>query len=226
MFDVEQWAHGLKLSPTSTRDAISHVRAFYRWAIRTGRTAADPTATVELGRIPRRLPRPARDVAIAAAIGSACPQMRAMLALMAGAGFRCCEIAGLRWVDIDVMSRTVLIRGKFDRERVITLGRDVMHELAAIDHPGLYVFTDKHGRHLEPWTVSQKVNEHLRTVGAGATAHQLRHRYATTALAACRDITVVRDLLGHTSVSTTEVYAMVTPGLASEVTVAVPGLGR
>lgn len=90
----------------------------------------------------------------------------------------------------------------------------------------MYVFTDKHGRHLEPWAISHRVNEHLRGVGAGATAHQLRHRYATAALAACRDITVVRDLLGHTSVSTTEVYALVTPGLASSVTVTVPGLGR
>jgi len=82
------------------------------------------------------------------------------------------------------------------------------------------------GDRYSPARVSQLVNEHLRSVGSTETAHQLRHRYATTVLAACRDITVVRDLLGHSHTGVTEQYAKVADGaaLAAGRDVAVPGL--
>lgn len=225
--DVERWANSLGRSASSTRDAVSHVRTFYRWAIRTGQVTADPTATVDLPRARKRLPRPARDVAIMVAVMAADPPMRAMLALMAGAGLRCCEVAGLRWVDVDMIAGTVHVTGKYDRERVVEVGAPVRHALAAIDGPGAFVFTSPAtGRPYTPTRVSQLVNQHLRRCAAGCTAHQLRHRFATAALAECRDMTTVRDLLGHSSVATTEIYAAVTAGGAGSVSVSVgvPGL--
>lgn len=225
-FDVEDWAAAQNWGASSTRDSVSHVRAFYRWAIRHGHATVDPTATVELPRAPRRLPRPARDVAIAAAVAVGDPAIVAMLALMAGAGLRCIEVARLRWSDVDMLAGTVHVHGKFDRERVIEIGPPVRRALAAIDGAGAHVFTSSTGRAYTACRVSQLVNEHLRMVSAGCTAHQLRHRFATRALAECNDLTTVRDLLGHTSVSTTEIYAAVTPGAAGTVSrsVTVPGL--
>ena len=224
--DVEAWAGDLELSASSTRDAVSHVRGFYRWAIRTGRTVTDPTATVDLPRAVRRLPRPARDVAISVAVQAATPEMRAMLALMSGAGLRCCEVAWLRWSDVDMIAGTVHVVGKFQRERVLEISPDVRRALAAIDHPGAHVFERPAGGQYTPCRVSQIVNAHLRLCSAGCTAHQLRHRYATRALADSRDITVVRDLLGHSTVAVTEIYAKVTPGAAGRISksIPVPGL--
>lgn len=209
------------------RDAVSHIRQFYRWAIRHELADRDPTATVELPRAPRRLPRPARDVAISAAVHAADPMMTAILALMCGAGLRCCEVAGLRWSDVDMIAGTVHVTGKFDRERVLEISPDVRRTLAAIDSPGSHIFVSPStGCPYTPTRISQLVGAHLRSVGAGCSAHQLRHRFATAALAECEDITKVRDLLGHSSVSTTEIYAAVTPGAVGTVSrsISVPGL--
>ncbi len=223
--DIEQWAGSQDWQVGSIRDAVSHVRSFYRWAIRAGLTSIDPTATVELPRVPRRLPRPARDAAIATAVSTADAQMQAMLALMSGAGLRCIEVSRLRWSDIDMIAGTVHVHGKYDRERVIEIGPDVRRALAAIDGCDNYVFYNTLGKPCTACRVSQMVNKHLRECGAGCTAHQLRHRFATRALADCRDMTTVRDLMGHTSVGTTEIYAQVTPGAGGKVSrsITVPG---
>jgi integrase/recombinase XerC len=220
--DVERWAGGLGLSASATRDAISHVRAFYRWAIRARLTDVDPTAAIELPRTQRRLPRPARDHAIAAAVSAATPELRAILALMAGAGLRCCEVAALRWADVDMIAGTVHVTGKGGRERVLAIAPAIRRSLAAIDHPGATVFGP-----YTPCRVSQIVNRHLRSVGAGCTAHQLRHRFATRTLEQCGRLDLVRDLLGHASIQNTEIYAAVVPGLAGNVSrsIDVPGLG-
>lgn len=224
--DVERWVGGLGLSASGTRDAVSHVRAFYRWAIRHEHTSVDPTATVDLPRAARRLPRPAADRVVDVAIRTATPPMRAMLALMAGAGLRCCEVAALRWSDVDMIEHRLHVTGKYDRERVLTVSRQIVRALAAIDHGGAYVFVGARGRPYSPCRVSQLVNEHLRLIGAGCTAHQFRHRFATRALADCGQLAVVRDLLGHSTVAVTEIYAEVTPGIGAAVSAAVdvPGL--
>jgi len=218
---VERWATGQGWSSSTVRDSISHLRAFYRWAIRSGLTDRDPTTAIERPRVTRRLPRPARDVAIAVATSTATPELRAMLALMAGAGLRCCEVAGLRWVDVDMIAGTVHVVGKGGRERVLEVAPAIRRALAAIDHPGAIVFGP-----YTPCRVSQLVNNHLRMVGAGCTAHQLRHRFATRSLEQCGRLDIVRDLLGHASIANTEIYAAVVPGLAGGVcrSVDVPGL--
>ena len=225
--DVERWAAGHRWAPSTTRDAIGHVRAFYRWAIRHELVGHDPTVTVELPKVPRRLPRPARDVAIARAVERATPELAGMIALMAGAGLRCCEVARLRWADVDMVAGTIHVTGKGNRERVLAIGPAVRRALAAIDRPGAFVFVSPHtGRPYTAARVSQLVGRHLRDTGAGCTAHQLRHRFATVSLATCGELHTVRDLLGHASVVTTEVYAAVTGGDGADVSrrVTVPGL--
>jgi site-specific recombinase XerD len=125
-----------------------------------------------------------------------------------------------------MIAGTVHVVGKFDRERVIEVGPPVRQALAAIDGPTAFVFVNAAGRPYTACRVSQLVNQHLRANAAGCTAHQLRHRFATTALAECHDMTTVRDLLGHSSIATTEIYAAVTTGGAGSVSVSVgvPGL--
>ena len=224
--DVERWAADARIGPSATRSLVSHVRAFYLWAIREGLTDRDPTVACELPTLPRRLPRPARDVSIAATIAASPPNVIAIVALMAGAGLRCCEVARLRWVDVDMIAGTVYVTGKGGRDRVLEVAPAIRRSLAAIDHPGAFVFVNAQGEPFSACRISQIVNGHLRATGAGCTAHQLRHRFATRSLAACRDLSVVRDLLGHASIQNTEIYAAVTPGIAGAVcrSIDVPGL--
>jgi len=226
--DVERAVSDRRLSASGSRDVVTHVRAFYRWAIRNGHTATDPTATVDLAPVPRRLPRPARDVAIGVAIGAASPAVCAMLALMAGAGLRCVEVSRLRWCDVDLIGGVIHVTGKGNRERVLEIAAPVRRALAAIDADTVHVFTSPtSGAPYRACRVSQIVNRHLSGCAAGCTAHQLRHRFATAALAASGgDLSIVRDLLGHSTVAVTEIYAAVTPGVAGRVarSVPVPGL--
>jgi site-specific recombinase XerD len=223
--DVESWVGSLPVAASTAGDYVSHVRMFYRWAIREGFVDRDPTGQVELPRRSRYLPRPARDGAIRVAIAAAPPDVAAMLILMSGAGLRCCEVARLEWGDVDLIGGTIRVQGKGGRDRILEIGPPVRRALAAIDGTARTVFVSTSGRSLSPCRVSQIVNAHLRRCAAGCTAHQLRHRYATVALELCGDITIVRDLLGHRNVSTTQIYAQVARGAAGRVgrSVPVPG---
>ena len=100
--DVENYVDGRDVMPTTQRDIVSNLRAFYRWAGREGHCAQDPTALVDTPKVPRRLPRPARTDDIGQALEHANVRIAAMVALMAGCGLRCCEVAGLRWDDVDL----------------------------------------------------------------------------------------------------------------------------
>jgi integrase/recombinase XerD len=209
--DVELWLTdpAWHLSATAQRDARSHLRAFYWWAGREGLCDRDPTQHVLLPRTPRRVPRPATEGQVLLALHGSAPDIAGMVALMAGAGLRCCEVAGLTWSAVDLVGRQLWIQGKGGHERCVPLSSDVARYLAASDSGRRHVFVNAAGRPYTATRVSQLVNGQQRRLGQSVTAHQFRHRYATAALAACGDLSVVAALLGHVSTATTEGYAAV-----------------
>lgn len=216
--DVERWAHGRGLTPSSTRNLMVDLRGLYRWAMREGIVDADPTQLVDRPRVPMRLPRPApeRDIARVLAVGDV--QVRALVALMACAGLRCVECSRLDWRDVDLQAATVIVDGKGSKERLVDLSPDVVRALAALAlaSPGRLigaVFHGPSGARLSPARVSQRVARAFAELGIDTRAHQLRHRCATMALRQPGvDLLAVRDLLGHVSISTTQVYTAVVPG--------------
>jgi site-specific recombinase XerC len=215
--DVERWATARGCSAASTRNLHTMLRAFYRWAQRDGLVRHDPTQLADRPRVPAHLPRPAPEGDIERAVADADVAVRAMLALMACGGLRCVECSRLDWSDVDLHAATVIVNGKGNRERLIDLSPDVMRALlelaVATGHPGGPVFVGAHGRRLSPARVSQTVAAVFAGAGSSTRAHQLRHRCATQALLeADGDLLAVRDLLGHASVATTQVYTAVTPG--------------
>lgn len=216
--DVERWISGRALGPSSSRNLLVALRAMYRWAQREGLARRDPTQLADRPRLPRRLPRPAAELEIARLHRLAGAQLRALLAVMACAGLRCVECSRLDWTDVDLSAATVIVNGKGSRERLIDLSADVVSALAAyaLATPGRRVgavFVGPTGARMSPARVSQFVNRSFRAIGSATTAHQLRHRCATVALQQPGvDLLAVRDLLGHASVSTTQVYTAVVPG--------------
>ena len=215
--DVERYVDERDVSPSTSRDIVSNLHAFYRWAGREGHCASDPTALVDKPKVPRRLPRPARADDIAQALAIATPRVAAMVALMAGCGLRCCEVAGLTWDDVDLVRGQARVIGKGDRERTVWLSPAVAARLAALDTTSGPVFLNGHGRPASRSAVSQTVNGLFAEAGLSARAHRLRHWHATQALADCHRLEVVRDMLGHATTATTEGYARLVPDAAADV---------
>lgn len=223
--DVERYLDERRTSDAQIRVILGCLRAWYRWAVRTELTAHDPTMLVDGPRMHTRLPRPAPDEQIARALTRAEPELAAVLGLMAGAGLRCVEVARLRWDDVDLGAGTAVVMGKGSKERTVYLGAEVVRLLAALDGIAGPVFPSRKppGVPRTASSVSQWVNAHLHHMGYRITAHQLRHRAATTALQVPgADLLAVRDMLGHASVATTQLYTKCVPGLAAAVARAVP----
>lgn len=219
--DVEEWLAGRGLSAASTRALLVAVRAFYRWLLREGLVVGDPTALVEHRPVPAHLPRPAPEREVARLFRDmADVRMRCFCALMALGGLRCVECSRLDWRDVDWAAGSLRLDGKGRRERVVFVSADLLTALRAYAvHSGRRdgaVFVGPSGGRLAPHRVSQLVNTTLHRAGFRFSAHQLRHRCATAALQVPgADLLAVRDLLGHASVATTQVYTACIPGLAA-----------
>jgi integrase/recombinase XerD len=207
-FDIDQFLDhrptGFVLGPRARYTAISHLHDFYEWAIRARRADHDPTIRVVRPRLSPGLPRPIEDDDLALAVGTAGEPVRTMLMLAALGGLRCGEIHRLRWVDVSLSRAEVRVMGKGRRERVVPVPRQLVDHLVCLPRRSV---TARVVLASSACRVSQLINQHLRERGIVATAHQLRHWYATQALRSSRDISVVQALLGHASPTTTAIYA-------------------
>ena len=205
---IEQWLDDRPLGARARYTAISHLSAFYRWAIREELTATDPTMTVERPRLPLRLPRPITSVEVEQLIGGA-GDLELMVLLMVDAGLRCCEVARLRWRDVDLEAGTVYVTGKGGRDRLVGLPRRLRYALYSAQADSFSPWVT--GRVQSPALVSKRVGDRCRQLGlVGVTAHRLRHTYATRLLRATGgDLRAVQSALGHASVVSTQIYAAV-----------------
>jgi integrase/recombinase XerD len=209
--DVESWLDGRPLGERAQASAVSHLRAFYRWARREGLTAADPCADVATPRLPIRLPRPVRAHDVDRAVGDGGDRLELAAALMAYAGLRCCEVARLTWGDVDLARGLLYVTGKGGRQATVPIAPPLAVILATRDAVSGPVVAAEHGGPLAPARVSALVGAHLRRLGIRATAHQLRHYAGTHVLELGGDVMAVRDFLRHASVATTQVYAQLAP---------------
>ena len=198
-------------SPETRRAYCCHIRAFYRWAKRTGLVSEDPAQVLTLPRVPRHLPRPIEEDDLAVALAAARPKLRAILTLAAYAGLRAVEIAGLEWQDLrrepDGTAYLFIRKSKADKQRTVEIGATVIQALQSygVKRRGP-MFLGLEGRPIDPKSVSRSANKFLAHHGIDATLHQLRHRYGTQAYAVSRDLRMVQEQLGHSSPQTTAIY--------------------
>jgi integrase/recombinase XerD len=213
--NVDEWLDTRPLGARSRYSAISHLSAFYRWAIRDECATIDPTTAIERPKLPRRLPRPVPSSQVQRLLGDAGELTTTMLLMLDG-GLRCCEVARLRWCDVDLEAGTMFVRGKGDRDRVVGLPRRLRMALYIAEAEALNEWVA--GRDLTPARVSQLVGQRARDVGlVGVTAHRLRHTYATRLYeATAGDLGAVQIALGHASITNTQIYAYVDPVRAVE----------
>jgi integrase/recombinase XerD len=220
------------LSATSAGRTVVAVRGFHKFCVTDGLAVADPAAGVRPPAPARRLPKalPLADVeAILETAGATGTTLalrdRALLEVLYGTGARISEAVGLDVDDVDRVDATVLLRGKGGKERLVPIGS---YALEAVDayltraRPGLAavgtperagaLFLNARGGRLSrqsAWAVLVKAAERA-GVTRDVSPHTLRHSFATHLLEGGADVRVVQELLGHASVTTTQIYTLVT----------------
>ena len=187
--------------PAFRKSMLASLRMFYKWAQRTGSVAADPTLGLRRIATPDGLPKPIPEVALQQALAKADKDTRLMLLLGAYAGLRRAEIAGLHSDDITDIG--LVIKGKGRKVRRIPIHPILAEALVDVQGPA---FRGRWGGSVSPDYVADRLEAVLPDPW---TAHSLRHRFATQTYRACKDIRVVQQLLGHSSIQTTVRYVMV-----------------
>lgn len=196
-------------SRNTKRAVRASMRAFYAWATATERMAKDPARTLLPVTPDAGKPRPAADAAIDSALLHAGPDVSLMIRLAAYAGLRCCEIAKVHSDHVsarpspDGTLYSLRIAGKGEKVRVVPIPSAVAHELT--DRDGL-AFPGQIEGHLSAGYVSKLISAQL---PEGVTSHMLRHRFASKAYAGSKNLRAVQELLGHATISTTQVYTYV-----------------
>jgi integrase/recombinase XerC/integrase/recombinase XerD len=228
--DVRRYAAGLSFggaAPATVARKLAAIRGLFDFLVRTERVSQNPADLVSspkreeklpkvlsaaqvrtmLERIPARTPLELRD--------------RAMLELAYSCGLRCEEIVDLNDDSMDFDAEQLRVLGKGSKERLLPVGEPAQRALRrylergrqtlAADPRGAALFLSKSGRRLSSSDVTRRLGLWVReaALAAGISPHSLRHSFATHLLEGGADLRTIQELLGHASISTTQVYTRV-----------------
>ena len=222
---------GRPLAASSAARTVTAVRGWHRFALAEGDVEADVAARVRPPAQGRRLPKAISVVeveALIAAAAAADPPVglrdRALIEVLYGTGARISEAVGLTADDVDVAGAAVRLFGKGRKERIVPLGGPAADAISAYvvrGRPALAaagrgtpaLFLNTLGRPLSrqsAWGVLRTAGERAGLAVDHLSPHTLRHSFATHLMAGGADVRVVQELLGHASVTTTQIYTQVT----------------
>lgn len=215
-------------APATMARRVASVRGFFAWATREGWLSADPALRLKGPRKQQRLPKvlPADTVdevldgaaARAADEGPVAVRDLAILEVLYSSGLRVSELVALRQADLDWERRCLRVFGKGGKERVVPLGQPALKALDAwlAVRPQLAkptspdtIFLGARGGRLDP-RVARRVVHAATGPGEGIGPHGLRHAMATHLVEGGADLRSVQEMLGHSSVATTQIYTHVT----------------
>jgi integrase/recombinase XerC len=213
---------------------IATLRSFYKWADRRGYSAGNPMTVIRTPRQAKRLPKAISIEQVEKLLSAPGDNEvlgrrdRAMLETLYSTGIRVSELVGLAYEDLDLAGEALRVRGKGKKERIVPLGS---HAIGAVQRyldmlrndskfgpivrgggQGLPLFVNKHGGRLSSRSVRRKLDKYLKQAGLdpSISPHTLRHSFATHLLDNGADLRSVQELLGHQSLSTTQVYTHLT----------------
>lgn len=219
-----------ELSKSSIARALAALRSFYRFLCREGLIASNPFAGVLTPKRQKTLPR-FLDVDAARRLMEAADgrdlislRDRAILEMLYSTGMRVSELTSLDCSAIDLLGEVVLVRGKGKKERMAPLGKQAVlalgnyfrgrgvSPLRSVGARPTIAFINKNGGRLTARSVRTIIRKYIRRLALAekVSPHSLRHSFATHLLDAGADLRSVQELLGHSSLSTTQVYTHVT----------------
>lgn len=220
MADVRRFLAHLKqvrgYSAAGIRRKLACLRSFFRFLMREGLADSDPTAGLATPRLGKRLPKVVSPEDVRRLVEAADSlRTRALLLVLYSTGARVSEVCAMNIEDVDFREGTVRVRGKGDRERMVLLTRPALEAivdyLAAERRSRGPLFVNRRGGRLSPITVQRSVRQAAKAAGLAkrVTPHTLRHSFATHMLERGADVRVIQELLGHASLSTTQIYTHV-----------------
>lgn len=209
---------------------LASIRAFLGYLCREGILERNPALLVRSPKLDKQLPsflnpdQAERAMDLPSVENVLGVRDRAILELFYGTGIRLGELVALDRQSVDFLGETIRVRGKGDRQRLLPLGREALKALRAYivrrgellerakeNGDGEAFFLNGYGKRLSRRGVQKIVGRWLSLVSAGRTnPHVLRHSFATHLLDAGADLRAVEELLGHVSLSTTQIYTHVT----------------
>jgi len=216
-------------SKATTARKLATLRSFYKFCRRRGYVEGNPLATVRTPKQDKRLPKFLEIEQIEILLNTPDDNTllgardRAMLEVMYSTGIRVSELVGLNVADVDSVGQCVRVRGKGKKQRTTPMGPTALAAIRkyldlrradprATDSDAEALFVNKHGQRLSTRSVRRKLDKYLAEAGLDPTIspHTLRHSFATHMLNQGADLRSVQELLGHQSLSTTQVYTHLT----------------
>jgi integrase/recombinase XerC len=220
-FLAELHRRGLKKSSSARK--LAGLRTFFRFLCREGRLDRNPARALQSPRLEKRIPSPLDEDEVDALLDVSGDdpvslRSRAILELLYATGVRCAELVGLDVGEVDLEARMVRVLGKGSKERIVLFGgraRDALRAWlgarARLRPKTDAVFVSLRGRRLSDRSVRALLSRRVRQVALvrKCSPHTLRHSFATHLLARGADLRAIQELLGHSSLSTTQRYTHV-----------------
>ena len=227
ILDHLAWRLSAGYQARSTARFLSGLRGFYRFLLREGLIAQDPTLQVELPQLGRPLPKSLSEADVEALL--AAPDIgepiglrdRAMLEVLYACGLRVTELISLTLEQVNLRQGVLRVFGKGSKERLVPLGEEAMvwvaryvrdsRPLLLDGKPSDVLFPSLRGEQMTRQTFSYRIKHQARVAGISKSLspHTLRHAFATHLLNHGANLRVVQMLLGHSDLSTTQIYTHV-----------------
>ncbi|MEH3022713.1 MAG: site-specific tyrosine recombinase XerD [Pseudomonas oryzihabitans] len=211
----------------STARFLSGLRSFYKYSVREGRVAEDPTLLVSMPQLGAPLPKSLSEADVEALLAAPDTEDtlglrdRTMLEVLYATGLRVTELVSLTLDEVNLREGSLRVFGKGSKERLIPLGEEAIAWLADYlktarplllgGQPGDVLFPSQRGTVMTRQTFWHRIKLHAQVAGirTSLSPHTLRHAFATHLLNHGADLRTVQMLLGHTSLSTTQIYTHV-----------------
>ena len=211
--------HRRGLSAKSLQRRLSACRSLYQWLLKHGDVPANPTAGLRAPKAPRKLPQVLDvdeavqlvEVPTDAPLGK---RDRALMELFYSSGLRLSELRELSWQSIDFETHMVTVVGKGSKQRIVPVGSHACMALIEwrqeLGNPAgnTYVFPGRNGKPISQRAVQVRVKTLAQRQGLfkNVHPHMLRHSFASHVLESSGDLRGVQELLGHSDISTTQIY--------------------
>jgi integrase/recombinase XerC len=224
--DYLGYLFGRKARASSVARLLSALKRYYRYSLRQGRIAADPTLNIDSPKLPRALPKTLTEEDVERLLST--PQVdvalglrdKAMIETLYASGLRVSELTGLDLDDVDLAQGLVRVLGKRRKERIVPFGtsaRDALRRWVEDGRPALAaapgacagaLFLNHRGGRLTARSVARRISRWVLAAGLPRHVHPhvLRHSFATHLLGNGADLRGIQELLGHASLSTTQRY--------------------
>lgn len=223
-------------SKSTTARKLATIRSFYKFLVKRGYAASNPAMTIKTPKQDKRLPKFLEYDQVQKLLNTPPANTwlgsrdRAMMEVLYSTGMRVSELVALNMDDVDFLGEVIHVRGKGKKERICPIGSTALQNIqryleyrsrrmasdSAFDSKVL--FANKHGKRMSARSVRRKMDKYLIEAGLdpAISPHTLRHSFATHMLNNGADLRSVQELLGHQSLSTTQIYTHITTSRMQE----------